>query len=419
MSARLLAIFGSGETAPTMTKHHRDLLSRTADGPRVMLDTPYGFQENADDISARAVEYFERSLQTQVAVASVRNADIDPVALAGAQAKITAASWVFTGPGSPSYALRQWANTSIPAVIIDKLRTGGTVIFSSAAALTLGTRTVPVYEVYKVGSTPYWLEGLDIVGALTGLRAVVIPHFDNAEGGNHDTRFCYLGERRLSALEVALDPDEFILGVDEHTGLVLDLDAGTASVVGKGGVTMRAGGESEVLGAGTTVGIEALRPGAGRRGAAPARSVANEASSLEGGVGEIAAATLGDAVTAAERVFSEAIAARNVESAVAAVLGLEQSIDEWSADTTQSPDGDRARATLRSMVVRLGDLATRGARDPRDVLGPLVALVLDARRGARERKDWAASDQIRDGLAAAGIDVRDTRDGVEWDIATE
>ena len=34
--------------------------------------------------------------------------------------------------------------------------------------------------------------------AEAGLDAVVIPHFDNAEGGNHDTRFCYLGERRLA-----------------------------------------------------------------------------------------------------------------------------------------------------------------------------------------------------------------------------
>ena len=32
----------------------------------------------------------------------------------------------------------------------------------------------------------------------TGLPAVVVPHYDNAEGGHHDTRFCYLGERRLA-----------------------------------------------------------------------------------------------------------------------------------------------------------------------------------------------------------------------------
>jgi heme A synthase len=45
---------------------------------------------------------------------------------------------VFAGPGSPTYALRQWAGTPVPDLLADKLRTGGAVTFSSAAALTLG-----------------------------------------------------------------------------------------------------------------------------------------------------------------------------------------------------------------------------------------------------------------------------------------
>ena len=43
-----------------------------------------------------------------------------------------------------------------------------------------------------------WLEGMNLM-ADAGLPAVVVPHFNNAEGGNHDTRYCYMGERRLSA----------------------------------------------------------------------------------------------------------------------------------------------------------------------------------------------------------------------------
>ena len=57
---RLLCIMGSGETTPTMVSVHQDLLSRL--GPRpvpaVLLDTPFGFQENAADISERTVAYF-------------------------------------------------------------------------------------------------------------------------------------------------------------------------------------------------------------------------------------------------------------------------------------------------------------------------------------------------------------------------
>ena len=54
----LLVIMGSGETAPTMVKPHRSIFERVGDRPAVLLDTPYGFQSNADDISSRAVGYF-------------------------------------------------------------------------------------------------------------------------------------------------------------------------------------------------------------------------------------------------------------------------------------------------------------------------------------------------------------------------
>ena len=70
------------------------------------------------------------------------------------------------------------------------------------------------------------------MAAAAGIRAAIIPHYDNNEGGTHDTRFCYLGERRLSAMEKDLPEGAFVLGIDEHTACVLDLDAGTASVKG-------------------------------------------------------------------------------------------------------------------------------------------------------------------------------------------
>ena len=56
---RILAVMGSGETAPAMAKVHRALFERFR-GPvaATIIDTPYGFQENADDLSARTLEFF-------------------------------------------------------------------------------------------------------------------------------------------------------------------------------------------------------------------------------------------------------------------------------------------------------------------------------------------------------------------------
>jgi cysteinyl-tRNA synthetase len=43
-------------------------------------------------------------------------------------------------------------------------------------------------------------------------------------------------------------------------------------------------------------------------------------------------------------------------------------------------------------------------------------MVLELRAKAKANKDWATSDQIRDALAAAGFEVKDTKDGVTWKL---
>src|SRR4051794_29291303 len=272
---------GSGETAPTMIKVHRELLARLGPPPvpAALLDTPFGFQANADDIAAKAVEYFDQSVGQAMAVATFRVAGGDTFEQERTLTRLRTARYVFAGPGSPSYALRQWSGSQVPNILREKLQTGGCVTFASAAALTLGTHTVPVYEIYKVGAEPHWLAGLDLI-AEAGLEAAVIPHYDNAEGGHHDTRYCYLGEPRLRRLEEELPPTTFVLGVDEHTGLVLDLGAGTAEVVGRSTVTVRKDGRSTVLPVGTVITIAELQElalsGAGA-GPAPARALATDA----------------------------------------------------------------------------------------------------------------------------------------------
>jgi cysteinyl-tRNA synthetase len=45
-----------------------------------------------------------------------------------------------------------------------------------------------------------------------------------------------------------------------------------------------------------------------------------------------------------------------------------------------------------------------------------VPALLDARQAARERKDYAESDRIRDALSAAGVVVEDTPQGPRWHV---
>jgi hypothetical protein len=436
-----------------MNAPHRAIFERLGpDVDAVLLDTPFGFQENAPILASKAIEYFRDAVSRRVEAAGLTRTDTgDTVAIARGVAKVRSADWVFAGPGSPTFALEQWRNTAVPDAIGEKLRSGGAVVFSSAAALTLGKVTVPVYEVYKVGADPYWLEGLDVL-AEVGLDVAVIPHYDNAEGGNHDTRFCYLGERRLAMLEPELPEGCFVLGIDEHTGVVMDLDADTAEIVGKGAVTLRRAGESFRIESGQTIPIDTLRSGAataahvsspsaahvsdatppgsdlGQAHLADANATGSDLGQTPGrsGAGKQQGAlrnevnvptSLASAAKLHEAEFDAALAGRDADGAVAAILQLESAIVEWSRDTLQSDDVDRARAALRSMIVRLGAAATEGVRDVREVLGPVVEAALAARVVARSEKAFAVSDAIRDGLADAGIEVRDTPGGAEWLVA--
>jgi hypothetical protein len=413
---RILAVIGSGETAAAMTKLHRALFARFGRGvdvPATLIDTPYGFQENADELSERICGYFGRTVGRPLSVASYRSAAAGPVAMATAVARIRESRYVLAGPGSPSYVLRTWVGSEIPGALAAKLADGGVVTMASAAAMTLGVATIPVYEIYKVGEEPRWLEGLDLLGPITGLRAAVVPHWDNAEGGTHDTRFCYIGERRLRVLERSLPAGTFLLGIDSHTGLVLDLDEQGATVVGLGGVTVRIDGRSHVFPAGTEMAIEAIAQAARELGSSGARVDPSRAAIAPPDPG---AADRSADLAALEREFAGALVRGETHAAVTALLAFESSLEGRARSGDVDPAVDAAKATFRSLIVRLGEAAAVAARDPRDAVAPFVATLLDLRTRARGAGDWVTADLLRDRLRSAGVDVRDDPDGVSWSL---
>ena len=418
---RILTIMGSGETAPTMVTTHRMLAAKLPKPARAtLLDTPYGFQENAPELATKAVEYFKTSSNITLDVAGLTQMiGADALAVERGLQLVADAQYVFAGPGSPTYALRQWAGTPLAGLLTKKLRDGGIVTFASAAALTLGRFTLPVYEIYKVGEEPRWLEGLNILGEV-GINAALIPHYNNAEGGHHDTRFCYMGERRLAMLERELPDDVYVLGVDEHTGVVIDIDAQTATVVGKGVLTIRVKGVSTEIASGEVMSIDRLRdPFTSTKSVAGSAAQSNSAG--DGATDKPAAtevavsdSNLRQATERLNVAFAQAITAGDADAAARAALDLDDAIAGWSIDTLQSDDADYARSVLRSMITRLAGAATGGLRDPREVVGPFVQVLLDLRVQVRTDKRFDLSDMIRDRLAEISVEVRDTPQGAEW-----
>ena len=409
--ARLIAIFGSGETSPVMTSIHQELIGRVSN-PRldaVLLDTPFGFQENADEVAVRTISYFREHVGCEIRLASFRHSDrVTALEFEQFLTRLGDANYVFAGPGSPTYALRHWRDIAVRERLSAKIREGGCVAFASAAAIGLGAYALPVYEIYKVGADPTWTEGLDLLGEI-GLRCAVIPHYDNREGGTHDTRFCYMGESRLRLLESLLPDDVPILGVDEYTACIIDIDAQSVSVRGRGGVTVRSRGIDRRWERTTFALSELSHPLV-----APAPALAVRPPEPEG--------TDGSPMLEQAREWAlqgrHALDRRDIDGVVAAILETESLLDRWAADIVGTDERDRARAEMRNLVVRLGDLARGGGHDDvREYVAPLVDVLLSLRGEARRQQRFKDADRLRAILVQCGVEVQDTPSGTAWSLA--
>lgn len=258
-------LFGSGETSPSGRKIYDWLLSQAAQPIRVaVLETPAGFEPNSAQVAEQVADFLRQRLQNyhpQVMIVPARKRGTafspdDPTIIAPLQQ----ADVIFLGPGSPTYTVRQLDGTLAWRMLLDRHRQGAALIFASAATLAASDCTLPVYEIYKVGEDLHWRQGLDFFGPY-GLSLVFIPHWNNTDGGtNLDTSHCYMGQTRFEQLRALLPADSTVIGLDEHTALVLDLAGGTCQVMGRSGVTLlKAGVEQRYL-AGQTFAITELGP---------------------------------------------------------------------------------------------------------------------------------------------------------------
>lgn len=64
----------------------------------------------------------------------------------------------------------------------------------------------------------------------------------------------------------------------------------------------------------------------------------------------------------------------------------------------------------------LGLLPESAANGDNRVLGKVLDMVMNIRTDAKQKKDWATSDKIRDELKEAGVMVKDTKNGYEWSV---
>ena len=154
---------------------------------------------------------------------------------------------VFMGPGSPTYAVKQLKSSLAWDYLVARHRLGAGLALASAATIAFSIYVLPVYEIYKVGEDIHWKEGLDFFGDY-GLSLVFIPHWNNREGGEGlDTSRCFMGQTRIEFLFEMLPDTVTVVGIDERTGLIIDLVAKSCRVIGEGVITLLRQGNEKIF----------------------------------------------------------------------------------------------------------------------------------------------------------------------------
>ncbi len=413
----IIALMGSGELTATMVEVHKTLLRRCGPHARaVFLDTPAGFQLNVDHIGRKAVQYFKERVRHPLHVVSYKSSiELDTPVVHQTFQALRQADYMLIGPGSPTYALNQLQASPIPRMITQRIEAGACLVTASAAALTVGRLTLPVYEIYKVGQPAHWVEGLDILGHF-GLNLVVVPHWNNAEGGNHDTRYCFMGQPRLAQLETLLPDATPILGLDEHTVLMIDLHRRSAAVQGIGNVTLRYRGRERVFQNMEEIPLDRLDSGTFEGAAATGDSRPQE---LQPAPPQTPDDDHWTTLHKLEHEIIESLRQGRAEQATHTLLELERHI--WNVRELIEEEGGMgaAREVLRELLAQFGQHMAARPKSQEASIGPMVEAILELRKTFRKQKNWEAADQIRNSLEKIDVLVEDTPDGTRWHFQTQ
>ena len=413
----IITLMGSGELTASMVEVHKSLIGTLpSPGKITFIDTPAGFQPNVDQISVGAVDYFRNRVQQNMQVASYKSrAATTEIEAADALEKLRESGYILMGPGSPTYAVEQFRHAAITTVLTERIKAGACLTAASAAALTMGRYTLPVYEIYKVGQPLHWVEGLDLL-AQFHLHLVVIPHWNNAEGGTHDTSRCFIGQQRFTSLVEKMEKSTPVLGLDEHTACIMNLAEETFSVQGVGTVVLLHNGHRQCFQPGREYPLAILRK-AGEMSSRP-HHVPEETRNAKTERNKVRDESVDfwETMHTLDGRCQSALANHDDAAAVGALLDMDRLL--WEARATlQNPDIlAEARSLYRELIVLLGTRQRLTKDELQQAVTPMVELLLAERERFRRECNWQAADSLRAVLSKAGISLTDKVDETQWSL---
>ena len=248
-----ILFFGSGETLPSSGTAYEHLAKNINGNPRIsILETPAGFEPNSHKVVDKIAIFIRKRLQNyyprvHLIPARQKNSNLSPDNPEILDPMLHS-NWLFMGPGSPTYAVRQLKESLAFEYLFAMHLNGAALSLASAGVLAFSAYTLPVYEIYKVGEDLHWENGLDYF-SLFGLNLVFIPHWNNNDGGIElDTSRCFMGKARFNQLIKMIPEQTTIIGIDEQTALCFYFCTPcSCRVFGKGGVTIIRGDDIQVI----------------------------------------------------------------------------------------------------------------------------------------------------------------------------
>ena len=265
MSLGSIAFLGSGETSLAGGRVFEQIAKQLNAPVRIaLLETPAGFEINSSQVAGRVGDFLKTRLQNfnpQIDVIPARKkgsafSPDDPEICA----PLLRANLIFMGPGSPTYAIRQLSGSLAWDIIRARQRLGAALVFASAATVAVGAFGLPVYEIFKVGLDVHIVPGLDFFADFATPLSFV-PHWNNTDGGDDvDTSRCFIGMDRFTQWCSLLPGGHTVVGLDEHTGIIMDFEEDKVEVVGVSSVSLVRECDPKIFPSGTTFPLRELGP---------------------------------------------------------------------------------------------------------------------------------------------------------------
>jgi hypothetical protein len=221
-----------------------------------------------------------------------------------------------------------------------------------------------------------------------------------------------MGEPRFKQLETLLPDNAMILGIDEHTACIIDLNAQRIDIQGIGNVTLRKKGQERIFSKGDQIPFETLGKEINQKDWIPTVADGIEQT----GNVNLSKENFLNQINLIESSFRNGLANHDQKETTNALLELDSAIWKAQKDLEDEERISQAREILRDSIVLLGAELGASSRHLRKYLTPLVEAMIQLRARFRNEQKWSEADRIREILQQFNIQVEDTQEGVRWQI---